>query len=230
MPARPTAADDGAVGTNGTDGALVAADEHEHPEQAVETWWWWGWTEPATAGWFVGLELRGRRFDYWAGLVRHGQPYLYLAELDGAGRRAGLELKPAEMWADHVCDAPFEQWSLGNEGYGVLLDDPGDACGDAFGRRVPVAMDIEWGAVRAAERRDHGYVQDGEFDAVVELTEGDLHLAGPARRLHLWGVPHIPSDLAAPYAGLRAPYRRSDGRCVLQVLGSGGWLARTVAG
>ena len=28
------------------------------------------------------------------------------------------------MWADHVCDVPFHQWSVGNEAHGVLLDEP----------------------------------------------------------------------------------------------------------
>ncbi|MCU1388496.1 MAG: hypothetical protein JWL72_1834, partial [Ilumatobacteraceae bacterium] len=73
---------------------------------------------------FIGLELRGSRYDYWAGLVRVDEPYLYIEELDGADLRAGLEIKPSQMWADQVCDVPFRQWSLGNEGHGVLLDDP----------------------------------------------------------------------------------------------------------
>ena len=48
----------------------------------------------------------------------------YIEELDGAGLAAGLEIKPPQMWADHVCDVPFRQWSVGNEAHGVLLDDP----------------------------------------------------------------------------------------------------------
>ena len=81
-------------------------------------------TPTPAPGLFVGLELRGRRFDYWAGLVRRGEPFLYVEELDGSGLRQGLEIKPPQMWADHVCDVPFRQWSVGNEAHGVLLDDP----------------------------------------------------------------------------------------------------------
>ena len=69
----------------------------------------------------------------WAGLVRAGERYLYVEELDGIGWRGGLEIKPPEMWADHVCDAPMRQWSLGNESHGVLLDDPTEAWRRAHG-------------------------------------------------------------------------------------------------
>ena len=51
------------------------------------------------------------------------------------------------MWADHVCDVPFRQWSLGNEAHGVLLDDPTEAWRRAHGTPVPVTFDVEWYAV-----------------------------------------------------------------------------------
>lgn len=202
-------------------------DEGEHTDVAVESWWWWTRDETADIGLFVGLEVRGRRFDYWCGLVRSGAPYLYAAELDGLGRRDGLELKPAEMWADHVCDIPFTQWSVANELYAVLLDDPHDACGRAYGERVPVAADIEWAAAGDPEAfGERGYRQRGEADVVVELKAGNLRFSGPAERLHVWGVPFVPADLALPVGVPHAPYRRTDGRCVNQVLTSQGWLGR----
>ena len=75
-----------------------------------------------------------------------------------------------------------------------------------------------------------GYQQAGEVDARIELTEGVFELEGPAHRVHVWGVPYLPSTLAMPTGDdlLWAPYRRHDGRGVLQVLTRGGWLARTV--
>ena len=113
-----------------------ASDEARHVDACVESWQWWGAALDAdgepTLAWFVGLELRGPRFDYWAGLARRGTPLLYVEELDGTGLRSGLELKPPEMWAGHDCDVPFSQWSLGNEAHGVLLDDPGDALSRPF--------------------------------------------------------------------------------------------------
>ncbi|MEI8239472.1 MAG: hypothetical protein WCI22_08630 [Actinomycetota bacterium] len=216
------------------------ADELRHVDAMVEAWWWWGHTPDAAAGWYIGLELRGRRFDYWAGLVRNGEPYLYVEELEGEGLRAGLEIKPPEMWAGHTCDVPFMQWSLGNEAHGVMLDDPFDAVRNAFGTLAPVTFDVEWysdGAPRSMalapaeggyERQ--GYEQQGSFDARIELSEGVLAFEGPSHRLHVWGAPYRPASLAMPAGDdlLWAPYRRHDGAVVVQVLTSAGWLARTV--
>jgi hypothetical protein len=205
-----------------------AADERRHPQVAVEAWWFWGRDADAAAGLFVGLELRGERFDYWAGLVRAGRPYLYVDELDGTDLRRGLEIKPPQMWADHVCDVPFRQWSLGNEGYGVLLDDPTEAWRRAHGDLVPVTFDVEWHATSPPDPIASGYSQAGEVDAVVELLEGPVHLQGPAARVHVWGAAYLPSSFAMPVAapGLRAPYRRSDGAQVDQVLAPSGWWVR----
>jgi len=195
---------------------------------AVEAWWWWGWAADATAGLYVGLELRGRRFDYWAGLVRRGEPYLYVEELDGTGLRDGLEIKPPEMWAGHTCDVPFRQWSLGNEAHGVLLDDPAVALTRPFGDLAPVTFDVEWYAAGAPTPLPHGYEQVGQVDARIELAEGVLALTGPAHRVHVWGVPYVPDALALPLGHdvLEASYRRADGTGVEHVLGRTGWLGR----
>ena len=206
------------------------ADEGRHADVAVEAWWFWGADADGGAGVFVGIEMRGRRFDYWAGLVREGEPYLYVEELDGSGWRGGLEIKPPEMWADHVCDVPMRQWSLGNEAHGVLLDDQTEAWRRAYGMPAPVTFDIEWHAVEAPVAIAHGYSQVGEVDARIELTEGVLALVGPASRVHVWGVPYLPDAYAMPLVdpSHRAPYRRTDGQLVDQVLTPSGWLARRV--
>lgn len=187
--------------------------------------------EPDLA-WFIGLELRGRRFDYWAGLARSGHPYLYVEELDGTGLREGLEVKPPEMWAGHDCDLPFRQWSLGNEAHGVLVDDPASVLRRPFGDLAPVAFDIEWystgdpNALEAAPGSS-GYRQPGEFDARIETTDGLLEAVGQSSRVHVWGSPYRPPFERAPaVAGraLAAHLRRSDGTVVLQWLTRTGWL------
>ena len=207
---------------------LTNADELRHHEAPVEAWWWWAWSPDASTGLFVGFELRGRRFDYWAGLVRAGEAYLYVEELDGTGLREGLEIKPPEMWADHSCDDPFRQWSLGNEAHGVLLDDPMMAMTRPYGTPVPVTFDVEWYAAGEPTELTNGYAQVGEVDARIELSEGVLALEGPSSRVHVWGTPFLPRALAMP-AGeglLWAPYRRHDGQGVLQVLTPSGFVAR----
>ncbi len=208
---------------------LTNADELRHQDVAVEAWWWWAWNADATTGLFAGLELRSRSFDYWAGLVRADQPYLYVEELNGTGLRDGLEIKPSEMWADHVCDVPYTQWSVGNEAHGVLLDDPMAAMNRPYGTPVPVTFDVEWYAASAATEIAHGYEQAGSVDAQVELTEGLLAFEGPAHRAHVWGVAFRPTALAMPAGDglLWAPYRRHDGQGVVQVLTPTGFLGRS---
>ena len=212
-------------------GNWSAADEERHADVAVEAWWWWGASDDLSAGVFVGFELRGKRFDYWAGLIRADEPYLYIEELDGSDLRSGLEIKPPQMWADHVCDVPFRQWSLGNEAHGVLLDDPTDVWRRPFGTVVPVTFDIEWyaSADPVADPSTRGYRQVGEVDVQIELTTGLLEFSGPAERVHVWGAPYMPSSFAMPVAsaGMRAPYRRNDGVNVDQVL-TDHWYGNTI--
>jgi hypothetical protein len=213
----------------------AASDEARHDDAPVEAWWWWGATSNDStgdaieaAGVFVGLEVRGNRCDYWAGLVRAGEPYLYIEDLDSTGLRAGLDLKSPEMWAGHDCDVPFGQWSLGNEAHGVLLDDPTEAWRRAYGTPVPVTFDIEWYASGGPEQvpdvapGSDGYRQRGEVDVRIELTEGIVAFVGPAERVHVWGTAYLPTSFAMPNdtSGLRAPYRRPDGIAVDQVLTS----------
>lgn len=171
-----------------------------------ESWWWWGSDSDGAVGVFVGLQVRGQRFDYRAGLWRAGQPHLYIEELDGTGRRAGLELKPPEMWADHMCDVPYQQWSVGNEAHGVLLDSASDALTRPYGTPVPATFDVEWYAAGDPVEIVGGYEQAGEIDAVVELTEGDVRVQGPARRLHVWGAAPGPDPaVMLTRAGFLAP-------------------------
>lgn len=213
-----------------TDHRWPTADERRHPDAPVEAWWWWGAgrLDGCAVGVFVGFELRGRRFDYWAGLVREGSPYLYVEELDGTGLREGLEVKPPEMWAGHTCDDPFRQWSLGNEAHGVLLEDPTEAWRRAYGDPVPTTFDVEWYASDEPEALAvvpgaSGYRQRGEVDARIELVEGVLAFEGPGERVHVWGAPYLPSSdeiwtPASQVGAQRAPYRRHDGLRVDQVL------------
>jgi hypothetical protein len=111
-----------------------------------------------------------------------------------------------------------------------LLDDPTEAWRRAFGTVVPVTFDIEWYASGDPVDMPLGYQQEGEVDVQIELTSGVLSFTGPGERVHVWGAPYVPSSFAMPIAspGLRAPYRRSDGINVDQVLTDRWW--RSVAG
>lgn len=208
------------------------ADETRHPGVAVESWFWWATSDAVDVAVWVGLELRGRRFDYWCGVARRGHPYLYVEELDGTGLRDGLEIKPPEMWADHQCDVPHRQWSVGNEAHGVLIDDLADVWHRPFGIPVPVTVDMEWYADGEPHAVDvNGYAQRGSADVRVELTDGVLEVVGPATRLHTWGSPVETFALPPQVAGsmseiptMAAPYRRRGSRGVHQLIGASGVL------
>jgi hypothetical protein len=164
--------------------------------------------------------------------VRAGEPYLFIEELDGTGLRAGLEIKPPEMWADHQCDVPFRQWSLGNEAHGVLLDDPMEALHRAYGTPVAATFDIEWFSHVNVTAIAGGYEQFGEVDARVQLTEGIVAINGPAHRVHVWGMPYSPPPMAmnATDDGLLAPYRLHGGGKMMQCLTDRGWLVGLIDG
>lgn len=202
---------------------LRPADEQRHADVGAEAWWFWGWSADAAVGWFTGLELRGERLDYWAGLWRDGSPYLYVDDLDVAGLRDGLLVKTPELWAEHICEVPFQQWSVTNETYGVLLDEPLQAIGQAYGVRTPVAFDIEWYATAGPRPIERGYSQRGEFDAVIELPGTKLEVTGAARRVHTWGIAYVPHDSAMPVTHRHLPYRRHDGGVVDQALARTGF-------
>ena len=132
-----------------------------------------------------------------------------MADLDLPLPTSGLRVRTTGLWADHHCEAPFEQWTVRNECHAVALDDPADALGRAYGTAAAVAFDLEWYAAGGPAALDGGYVQAGEAHAVIEVAGGPLELVGPAARSHTWGAFAVPAG--AGFAGRRRwarPLRR----------------------
>ncbi|HWC69484.1 MAG TPA: hypothetical protein VG478_15555 [Acidimicrobiales bacterium] len=219
------------VGGRGSPGELAAADELRHqPDAAVpdwqETWWFDAWTPDATVAVTCRVTLlpSRRRAAYWSQLVRAGEPLVHLADLDVPLPSAGLALRSPALWADHECEAPFEQWTVANEAYAVALTDPEEALGRAYGEALPLAVDVEWYATSPPRPTPGGYVQDGEGHSVIELGHDSITLEGPAARGHVWGAARRgppPADLPD---GLRAPLPLPDGTVLDQVVTLDGWL------
>jgi hypothetical protein len=173
-------------------GVLHPTDEGRHPpggEGWTETWVFDAWRPDASAGTFTWLTLlpNERKAWYWSVLVRPGEPQIYVADLDVPLPASGLGLRTHGLWADHTCEAPFEQWTVQNECHAVALADPRDALGTGFGDMAPLAIDMEWYGTEPAETVATGYRQSGEAHALVELAGGPLELVGPAARRHTWG-------------------------------------------
>jgi hypothetical protein len=219
-------------GGRGSPGALTAADELRHePDPSVadwqETWWFDAWTSDGMLAVTCGLTLLplSRRAAYWCQLVRAGEPLVHLGDPDVPLPSAGLALRAAALWADHVCEAPFEQWTVANEAYAVALADPEETLGRAYGESVPVAVDLEWYATSPPRQVPGGYEQDGEVHGELELGHASITLEGPAARGHVWGRPpgHDPPP-AGSVEGLRAPLLLPDGTVLDQLATPEGWI------
>ncbi len=139
--------------------------------------------------------------------------------------------KSMALWAEHTCVAPFEQWTVGNETYAVLLDDPDEALGRSYGEAVPVSIDVEWYATAQPVPLDHGYEQAGVVHGTVELKGGPLEIAEvPAHRTHRWTrygtfLPWTPPPARAHF-GVRAAFRFPDDSTSDLVVTPAGWRSR----
>lgn len=212
-------------------------DERRHPDAYVEEWVFTCWTPGGSMGAISGHRLVGGAAWYWTAVVRSGAPLLHAAEWDVAPRADPMLVKAEALWAEHVCDVPFEQWSIGNETYAVELDDPEEALGRAYGARRPIALDLEWYANGPSARRSDGYEQPGVVHGRIDLALGpgtvtEIELDDvPAHRWHRWGTRLEPLLLAEAYAhtGLRAPFAFPDATVADWVLTPDGWRSRTRA-
>jgi hypothetical protein len=145
-----------------------------------------------------------------------------------------LLVKSAGLWAEHVCDAPMEQWTVGNETYAAALDDPDEALGRGYGTPTAVALDLEWYATEAPapvdEPHARGYRQAGVGHGVIELAgAASIRLVEAASlRWHRWGEELGPVIPATAYAhtGVRAPFAFPDGTTTDWVLTPDGWRNR----
>jgi hypothetical protein len=172
----------------------------------------------------------GRRAWYWSAVVAAGRPLLHLAEWDVVVRADPFVVKAPEMWAEHHCVDPYQQWSIGNEAYFVALDDAGDALGRAYGTPTPTAMDLEWYATGAPTAIANGFEQPGTVHGRIELAgpeQIDLTEV-PAWRWRRSAVSLAPIELAevAAHTGLRAPFAFPDGTRSDWVLTRSGWRSR----
>lgn len=227
---------------------LEARREGRHDDAAAEEWLFACWTgrdDPAGAvgvvsGYRVlaGRPGGARTAWYWAAVARPGRPLLHVTDWAIPPRADPLLVKSAGLWAEHVCVAPMEQWTVGNEAYAAALDDPDEALGRAYGRPTAIALDLEWYAVAApapvAERHAEGYWQAGVGHAVIEIAgAARVDLAEAASwRWHRWGDALDPRHppLAYAHTGVRAPFAFPDGTTADWVLTPDGWRARPQSG
>lgn len=214
--------------------AIDPGHDRPHPDAAVEEWVFTCWEPDGPLGVISAHRTLGRTAWYWSAVVRDGAPLLHVTEWDVPLRPGAPDvLKAHGLWAEHVCDAPMEQWTVSNECYAIAIDDPDEALDRAYGLPTALAIDLEWYATRPPVAQPAeagpGYHQDGVVHGVVELPGERLVLAeAPARRWHRWGDELGPLELPDAYAhtGRRAPFAFPDGTAVDWVLSPDGFRAR----
>jgi hypothetical protein len=219
----------------GPGGGFTERDEGPHAG-CVDEWVVGAWTADGSVGVLTGQRTHPdrRRIGYWWVLVRADGPLLLVTDWSVPMRADPLLVKGEQLWAEMTCEAPFEQWTIGNETYAAALDDPQDALGRAHGAPTPVAIDLEWYATGDVEAIVDGYRQDGVVHGIVEVAgEASVALTEvPAMRWHRWApVPDPPPPLDLPLAmahtGRRAPVLFPEGTVLDAVLLPGGWHRRT---
>lgn len=192
-------------------------DEEPHAMCDSEEWTFAWWLPDGSVAGYTSYRLVGSsRAWYCWGLWRRGQPLLHITEFEIARRSNPMIAKAEAMWAEYTCDAPFEQWTLGNETYAVELDDPVDALGRAYGRAVPIASDLEWYATTDAVSIPDGYGQSGRLLGTVETVGGTVQLAElMAHRTHRWSMQsaldELDGSIVTAHLGPRLPFRFPDG-------------------
>lgn len=208
----------------------------------MEEWVFAAWTPDVEVGLISGHRIVGRIAWYWAALARRGRPLLHVADFEVPVRADPFVVKGEALWAEHTCEVPFEQWSIGNETYASSIDDPDEALGRAYGDPTPIAFDLEWYATAApkliepssgATSTTSAYEQVGVVHGTIEiLGEDRLELVElPAHRWHRWvddGGRLAESTLpeVRVHTGVRAPFVFPDGNVSDLVLTPTGWAKR----
>ena len=211
---------------------VAPTDELPHGTGVTDEWLFAAWSPDAAVGLLSGHRVTGSRAWYWSAFVETRHPLLHLAEWDVKVRADPFIVKAPEMWAEHHCVAPLEQWSIGNEAFFVALDDADEALGRAYGTPTATAMDLEWYAAGDPEPIADGFRQDGVVHGRIDVIgRNPTELSEvPATRWRRWRTAGTLSTLTPPgvvaHTGLRAPFAFPDGSVADWVVTPWGWRAR----
>ena len=122
-----------------------------------------------------------------------GDPVV-LAERGVADNGRSWEIRHSGLWAEQVCEVPFEHWSYGLEAFALELDDPVALLGAGLGHRVAFGFELDFVAGDELVSAESSDIQIGELSGIVLLGVEQIEIEHwPAHRVHWW-------DGAAPMA------------------------------
>jgi hypothetical protein len=211
---------------------VLPTDELPRPGAAIDEWLFAAWSADAGVGFLSGHRVLGAFAWYWSALVEAGHPVLHLAEWAVRVRADPFIVKAPEMWAEHHCVAPLEQWSIGNEAHFSALDDPDEMLGRQYGTPTPMASDLEWYAADEPVPIPAGYRQAGVVHGEIELLgrSNVVLVEMPAMR---WRrstdddrLGPVEVEPIVAHTGLRAAFEFPDGSVADWVLSPLGWRSR----
>jgi hypothetical protein len=181
-----------------SDVAITPADEGRHEAGPEELWgesWYFDFfdEEGSVAGWVrLGLYPNLTVAWYHAFVVGPSRQIVAVSDLEVPMPAApGLEIRTHGLWADHTCETPLDHWSVGNEAFGLGVDEPVALYADVpVGDQVPLGIDLEWETegtpyyYGATTRYEIPCSVHGEVLVGDERLQIDFH----GQRDHSWGV------------------------------------------
>lgn len=170
------------------------ADEHPHEPDGE------GWSET----WSFDLASADGELGGWVAFTRHHGHAWYQAMLTGPHRQLlavldhhvpfrsnPLEVRTTGLWADHVCEEPYEHWTLGLETFALGVDDPLELHGRQHGDSVALGFDLEWEAdgpvLDVAQPAGTGYEVGCRVHGEVLVGRDVIDFEGVGSRSHRWG-------------------------------------------
>lgn len=163
---------------------LTGASERPLRRDGAQTWWF-DFVAPSAdlAGW---VELAWwsdeRRARYVATVVGRTRRQLVVIddEIPARSLTPSLEFRHHQIWAQHVCETPFDHWTVGLETHGVVVDSPREAVERPWGDRVALGFDVEWEALGSPVLERLGYAQRCRVtgDVLVGDEAHDLDVVG----------------------------------------------------
>ncbi len=148
-----------------------------------------------------------------------------IAETEIAAPMTSWELRGEGLWADHICEDPFEHWSYGLEAFALQLDDPAELLGKGYGDRVPLGWELEFERdaepqIQGSSANEFGYSQTGVCHGVLLFKSREVEFEATALRQHWWSRP-APVEVLLPAAPSQT---REPARIAMPIDGGTWWL------